>query len=356
MAINTELRRSTLQDVARHAGVAKSTASAVLNGKEGKYAVSSGKRDAVLRAVKALEFEANPHAQRLVARRDTNTVGLFTTDLDAGVSMQKLRHIQHLLVIAGLNTPIYSAGESDVTQNAASVKLIGSLCLQRPAAIIVNARPDADLLPGLERFQAEGGILVVYDHEWDINCDHVVFDREHNTYEATAHLLRMGHRKVGLFIDGYFPAKQSPRFSGFLRAMREHEAQVREEWLLNSGTFFTKTIQEGGGELLAAKFLAMDDRPTALCVVNDASAAAFISTVQRAGVRVPEDVSVIGHDDFPISRIFPTRISTVSHPAEEIASHVVQLLLSRISGAYTGPPRRIDVRGRLIERDSVCTV
>lgn len=334
-----------------HAGVAKSTASAVINDKGGKYAVSPDKQDAVLRAIKALEFEVNPHARKLVMGRDLNTIGLFTLDLDAGVGMFTLRHVQYLLVQAGYDVPIYSAGGFDVGNTEARRNLIAMLRLQRPLAI-VTASASEELLPELERFQAEGGFLVAYADKMPDFCDRVVFDTAVNTYTATKHLLDLGHRKIGLFIDGSSPVKARPRYAGFERAMAEHNAEIRDDWLVRSGDFLSHTIQEGGGEILAKEFLTWRERPTAMCIVNDNSAAAFISIISKHGIRVPDDLSVVGHDDLAVARIFSPSITTVVHPVEEIATKAGELLLSRIRGEYSGPPRKEVVQGDLIARES----
>ncbi|HEY3333043.1 MAG TPA: LacI family DNA-binding transcriptional regulator [Capsulimonadaceae bacterium] len=348
-------RKATLNDVARHAGVALSTASAALNGKSGKYAVSPEKMAAVMRAVEALSFEVNPHAKRLVTGRDSDTIGLFTLDFDTGVGMQKLREIQYLLVREGYNVPIYSTAGPDIGSSMTRSRLMASLRLQQPRAI-VSASNEDEVLPELRKFVDDGGILVMYDRETSFDCDKVLFDRQQNTYEATAYLLKLGHRSIGFYHDGNQSVSRQIRFQGFTRALNEYGGYTREEWLVNSGTYYTRTIQEGGGELLARTFLGWTERPTAMVVLNDASASAFVSEIQRAGVRVPEDLSVVGHDNLPIGRIVAPRLSTVRHPVEEISSEVTHLLLSRLSGHYLGPSRTVIVQGHLIERESAMQV
>ena len=85
------------------------------------------------------------------------------------------------------------------------------------------------------------------------------------------------------------------RLRGFRRALAEVGLPMREEW------FFQNPTYERGGAEMARRFLAMRDRPTALCIVNDYVALAFVVEVMRAGLRVPEDVSVVSHDDQPIA-------------------------------------------------------
>ena len=110
---------------------------------------------------------------------------------------------------------------------------------------------------------------------------------------------------------------------------------------------------EKAGKELAARFLALppNQRPTGAVIVNDLSALTFIGALQSAGIRVPDEVSVVGHDDRPMARHSVPTLSSVSHPVEEIGQSVVQLLRERLDG-FDGPPREIVVRGQLQIRDS----
>jgi DNA-binding LacI/PurR family transcriptional regulator len=109
---------------------------------------------------------------------------------------------------------------------------------------------------------------------------------------------------------------------------------------------------EPGGAQLAELFLRQKKRPTALCIVNDRAAAGFIGATWRAGLRVPQDLSVVGHDDLEMAAWFPIPITTVSSNIGEIAEQVVELATSRIEGRYQGPPREMVVRGRLMLRNT----
>jgi DNA-binding LacI/PurR family transcriptional regulator len=92
-------------------------------------------------------------------------------------------------------------------------------------------------------------------------------------------------------------------------------------------------------------------RPTGLCIVNDRAAQAFIVGAEELGLRVPEDVSVVGQDDLPPARFGRVPLTTVTHPVAAIADLMLALLRQRLAG-YDGPPRREVVRGELVARSS----
>ena len=333
----------TIQDVARAVGVAKSTASAALND---KYGVAPGTREAVLQAARELGFEVNPLAQRLAHGRSDNTIGLFCRDLDVGVGTRKINRIQQLLAEQGFDVPIHACGYHGADA-AMQSELMSNLRRQKPRAIVgAVGGLHADVLAQLERYQSEGGLVVCYDHAAPLGCDQVVFDREDNVYRSARHLLELGHREIGLFIHGRNGiADNAPRVAGFRRALREYNAPCRDEWL------FDGALYEEGGAQMAARFLALPQRPTAMCIVNDYAAVAFISQLLEAGVRVPQDVSVVGHDNVAGAPYAAVPITSVSHPVEEIAAQVVELLSSRLEG-FEGGPRRVTVRGELVVRRS----
>jgi DNA-binding LacI/PurR family transcriptional regulator len=122
---------------------------------------------------------------------------------------------------------------------------------------------------------------------------------------------------------------------------------VVQEYLMPGGRY-----EEGGCEI-AHRFIALERRPTALHIVNDAQVSGFIAELYRLGYRVPQFVSVIGTDDIGIARSNWVPITTVSVPSQVIAKSVALMLSSRLRGDYSGEPRVEMVRGQLIERATV---
>lgn len=337
---------ATIEDIAQAVGVSRTTVSKAFTG----YGRISGKtRETVMRVAEELGYQPNVHAQRLTNGHCRNMIGLFTRGLDFGVGARKLQTVQHLLSAQGFDVPVYAYIEANEVI-ADELKLLRSLCLQRPRAIIWGTGVMAAVaVEELQRYQDFGGIVVAYDHATVLLCDHVVFDRLDNTYQAARHLLDLGHRKIGFY---NVHSIDSVRLQGFTKALREFGVELRRDWVFAGGR------DEEGGAYLAQLYLKLPrrDRPTALCVVNDASAASFVAEVGRHGVRVPEDVSVVGHDDSPIARYSPLRITTVSQPVETIAQHVVDLLCHRVTNAHPGAPRAVTVKGSLIIRESAIPI
>lgn len=344
---NAKRSAATLQDVAREVGVSKMAVSFALNG-TGR--ISQEKRQAVTEAAQRLGYEPNLHARTLSHGRSNNTIGLFALWLDFGVGTRKIQIIQRLLNERGFDVPVYGVGLRNTKDEDAQATVIATIRRQKPRALVcATGRLSSRAVQELQRYQDEGGVLVCYDHGVEIDCDRVLFDREDNTYQATHHLLSMGHRKVGLGFHGFVDGN-NPRLQGFKRALQEFGVELHPQWVLEGRE--NRDYAEGG-VALANEYLRLKHRPSALCIVNDYAALSFMAEVGRAGVQCPRDVSIIGHDDHPLSRHYPVPLTTASHPSQTIAQHVTQLLLSRLDGEFNGPSRQIAVSGELIVRQSV---
>jgi DNA-binding LacI/PurR family transcriptional regulator len=329
-----------LEDVARLAGVAKSTASMALSGNP---SIAEKTRVAVREAAEQLGFEPDPFALRLNGRR-SNVVALWTDVLEWSAATRKLNLVQEQLAAAGYIVPLYVRGSGEGARHD-DVERLRQIRRQRPRALIyAQGHLGDEARRELEAFQAEGGFLVGYDYPLPLDCDQVVFDRDDNTYQAARYLLEQGHRKIGLYQNG--GSINLERLRGFRRALAEFDAPFREEWL------FVGEYEDGGARA-AETVLAMSDRPTGVALVNDYAGAAFLSTVLRAGWRVPQDISLITHADLPIARHAAVPLTTLAHPFTGIADAVVEMVNSRIKGTYTGSSRRVVLRSHLVIRESV---
>lgn len=349
MTTNLPKKRTTIADVAAAVGVTKSTVSLALAGK-GNF--TEARRKEILRMARVMNYEPSPHAQRLVTGRFEKMIGLFTLSLDLNVGTRKLQFLQSKLSAAGFEVPIYAYG--DYSQAAGQVQLMKSLCLQRPRAIVCNT--DGISLESIEllsQFQADGGIVVCYDQPTDLDCDRVVFDREDNTYQVARHLLELGHRDIAVADPP--SAVESSRFHGFSRALSEFGVLARSGWMLGEeiqpGAEPFSDVYEENGLVMAQRFLQLSPRPSAVVIMDDYTAVAFAAELERHGVRVPQDVSIVSHDDSPIARCGPLQLTTVTHPVRAITDATIDLLASRLHEPQA-PARKVVIRGELQVRHS----
>jgi DNA-binding LacI/PurR family transcriptional regulator len=337
-----------LADVARVAGVSKTTASHALSGKGW---VSAHTRQSVQRVAQELGFEADPLARLLSNGRCDKTIGFYTLDLDLSGRTRQLQLIQAELNDRGFSVPIYAYGYRGGHDLENQIELMTSLLAQRPRAIVCNiSGVRHEVLQQLQGFVDDGGAAVCYGYSEHapVQCDQVIYDQQGSYYQAARHLIHLGHRTLGLFNVGQ-RVPHGSSLEGFSSALQEANVSVKDEWLFpNDGT---KRYEEDGA-LLAERFLALKERPTAMVIANDYAATAFIATVVRAGVRVPENLSVVGHDDDAIAPYAVVPLTTVSSPVENVSERVVEMLHERLTGDYQGVPRHVGIEGTVVVRSS----
>jgi LacI family purine nucleotide synthesis repressor len=182
----------------------------------------------------------------------------------------------------------------------------------------------------------------------------VRFDRLHNSFSVTNHLIEFGHRSLGVFLGfkGEPDVNDHPRIRGVLKACEEGRgggAPLQIRWF--DLPFFPGPE---AGVAVAEEFLSIApaDRPTGMVLLNDRTAMAFIARVQASGVRVPEDVSVVGHDDDEMSAFFPVPLTTISHPHRALAEATAEMMHRCSVGQQGEQERLIEVRGELRLRAS----
>lgn len=189
--------------------------------------------------------------------------------------------------------------------------------------------------------------IVVFD--WGPESDNVdrIYDNSlYGGYLATRHLIDMGHRKIGCVTGPFERRSAKERLDGFLRAMQEAGLPVRKEWV------FEGDYDCSGGVSAMNLIHSLDERPDALFVCNDMMALGVLSEAVRLGVRVPQDLSVIGYDDIYIARYTSPPLSTILQPKGELAAMAVDTLIDRLDSKRS-KGKMIIIEPRLIERDSV---
>ncbi len=323
------------------------TVSRVLNGRGN---VAEETQIAVRRAVEELGYEPNRNAQHLAGGRDQRTIAILLGGLDFDVTLHKVADIQHRLSARGYNVPLHTLGALVPSQKNEQTALAREIRRQRPRALICKfGALSEDAQEEVRRYHSEGGLVISFNEPADLECDQVLFDREDNTYQAARYLLELGHRDLGFWASDISVWTTEPRIQGFRRALREFGVPERPQWQFSGGSHLEN---ERSGAELAAQLLALPQRPTGLCMVNDSAAVMCVGELMRGGLRVPDDISVVSHDDLPIAHYGAVPLTAVSHPIEATARAIVEMLCQRIEDGFDGPPRRLTLRGELHVRHS----
>ena len=327
----------SIKDVAAKAGVSIATVSHVLNGTRGTRPAT---RDRVLGAIRELGYAQNQAARNL-ARGRSSLLGLiisdirnpFFPDVTSAFQSQALAHNMDALV---LNTNY----DSERTLNAVR-RLTG---LQVPGVAILTSQIDpavADLLP-------RSGVASVFLDlgRVDRNISNIVVDYAHGISEALGHLAGMGHTRIG-YIGGplELPSAQVRKkafMDSAVRAGIEPDRTIDSDFTVRGG-------YSACGQMLSGA------RPTAIVTGNDLTAIGVLHRAFDAGLRVPQDLSVVGFDDIVFSEYTQPALTTVAVPRTEIGNVAFQALWTMMNDPeQAGREFRVDTR--LVVRQSTLPV
>lgn len=336
-----EERSPTLQDVAARAGVSVSTVSRVVTG---SVAVEAGTAERVREAIAALGYRPNLLA-RSFRRRVTHTIGLLVPDTSNPFFAELARTIEDAGFAEGYSVILGNSDLSPVKQET----YIDVLLAKRVDGVILASSgliPRADGHDAVERILEAGVPCVVVDRDLgEMPVDQVLVDNERGGYLAGEHLLGLGHRRIACLVGPNDLTPSAGRIAGLRRALAEAGLAVAEEHLVRGNG------RPDGGAAAARTLLGHGLDVTAVFAFNDQMATGAVGALQRAGCRVPEDVSVVGFDDIPLAAAIYPALTTVAQPIAEMGALGVRLLLDRIA-RRDAPWRRELLETRLVVRES----
>jgi DNA-binding LacI/PurR family transcriptional regulator len=331
---------ASLRDVAKLAGVSTKTVSNVVN----DYAhVTEGTRQRVLHAIDELHYRPNP-AARTLRRGRSGIIGLALPELG----------IPYFAELAGLIVDV--AAEQSWT---VLVDQTGGL-LERE--VLVSEGMRAHMLDGLifspiamgsEELAArrdDTAMVLLGERIFDGPADHVAIDNVAAARDATAHLVALGRRRIAAIGDQrHVPAGRTAhlRLDGYRRALAEAGLPYDEALVLPADDYH----RTNGAEMMA-RLLAMDSPPDAVLCFADLIALGALRTALSAGMRVPEELAIVGFDDIEDGRFSTPSLTTIRPDKQEIARLAVSFLLSRMSEDAGHPPREVQAGYELVVRES----
>lgn len=307
--------RVTIRDVAAQAGVSVATVSKVLNQ---RYGVSADTFARVQAVIKELGYEASLVAQSLRNHR-TNVIGILVADIEP-FSTELLKGAADAIRGTGFELVVYSAGgrtgDPEGWEQRYLTRLSGTLV---DGAVLVTPAVDLEGLPGTP-------VVAVDPHTGRAALPTVDSDNLHGGRLATEHLLELGHRRIALLTGREDLKSAQQRETGYRGALASAGIEV-DESLIRRGEYDHDVAAESARALLSEP-----DRPTAVFAANDISAIATIESALELGLRVPEDVSVVGFDNIPESALCTPPLTTVQQPIREMGQRAVTLLVRLING------------------------
>ncbi len=317
----------TSRDVAQLAGVSPSAVSLVLSGAGTRHGFAEATQLRVRQAAETLGYSPN-HAARSLRRQRTNIITFVTGDLGN-------RYLAELVAAA---EPVAQARGYVVNVVTARTDSVEISLLERmdsgvsDGLVLHRASAAASRQIGQLRRRGVACVLLQGHGAGDIPC--VSVDLEQGGLLATRHLIGLGHRRIAHVTDERLDdPRANERLHGFRRAM--------EEAGLDAGHVVAAENSFGGGAAAVRRVMQAGQRPTAIFMFNDHMAIGALHALDAMGLRVPEDVAIIGFDGTDLGAFSRPALTTVDHPRAEQGRLAITAVLDQIEGVTTGGGRQV---------------
>jgi len=328
---------ATMAEVAREAGVSVATVSRLLN-QQGTVSPNTAER--VYAAIKKLSYEPN-----LLAR-----------------NFRKSESRVILILAPNVTNPYYAHILSGIGDAAAG---------QGYAALIFTTGDDParerEALEMLKKHRADGAILIASDmgcswlleytdrypivqcseYDPDVNIPHVSIDNYKATQESMEYLIALGHSRIAIISAENAYISTSLRVKAYRDTLARHGIAPREDYIAQA----SRDYSFKSGKWRAKELLAIDPRPTAIFCISDTLALGAITAAKELGLRVPQDVTVVGFDDVEHTTMLHPYITTVAQPCYELGKQSAHLLFARMTQGKE-IPRQTILKHQLIVRES----
>jgi LacI family transcriptional regulator len=325
-----------MKRIAGELGVSITTVSKVLNNRAD---ISPATRSRVLAKVEELGYQRNAVARSLSLRR-THTLGIVIPDLMHSFFVEVIAGIEPVASVRGYGLLLCSSGE-DPRKERAELELLRGRQVDVLAS--ANASGNGDLLKQLTR-QGTSLVMIDRDDHPGVKCHRVLTDDRRVGELATAHLLDLGRRAIA-HIAGPPIVHAKRRERGWREALAAQGITPIDNWLAPGG------FMEGDGYRAMKRLLTVKPRIDAVFAANDPAAIGAMKAIWETGLRVPEDIAVVGVGDIALGDLLRVPLTTVGWSRHDQGRHAAELLLDGLD-RDEDPPQRIIIPPRLIVRES----
>jgi DNA-binding LacI/PurR family transcriptional regulator len=324
-----------IKDVATRAGVSVATVSRVLNQNP---RVKPHLRERVLQAMAELDYRPSGIARNM-RNQSARVIGLIISDIQNPFFTALVRAVEDV-AYENQYTVLLCNSDEDPQKEQLYADVLST---ERVAGVIIVPTSRDSCIPLLSRHIP----VVMADRKVaGPATDSVTLDNIGGAYQATAHLIGLGHRRIGLVAAPLHVSVGLERRQGYEKALREHGIPL-DESVIRTGNF-----KESGGYRAASELLDLDPRPTAIFAINNLMTMGTLQAIHERGLRIPEDISVIGFDDMPWLPLLVPPLTAVRQPVYQIGAEAARLLFRRMREGPQKPVETIVLQPELIIRGS----
>jgi LacI family transcriptional regulator len=336
MSIQKEV---TIYDIAKVLELSPATVS---RGLKDHPAIKKGTRKKIKEMAVEMGYQHNMFARNLRAKK-TNTIGVIIPKFNSYFMSTVISGMEKIANQRGYSL-IISQSQETVEKEIASVN---TLYNSRVDGMLVSLAYDTDNLEHFEAVLKKEIPLIFFDRVVEhSNCTNVIIDNVKAGYDATTHLLDEGCKRI-VYIGGNLKRNvYADRLKGYKLALLDKNIVFDDSLLI------INNLTDQAGAEAAQQILKMANRPDGIFAANDTSAVACIQELKQKGIRVPEDIAIVGFNNDPISRVVEPNLTTVNYPGMEMGEIAASTLINSIEHVRSGNLNTLVLRHQLIIRES----
>lgn len=337
---NNKNQEVTIYDIATRLNISTTTVS---RGLQDNPTIAKKTRKRIQETARELGYRHNHFASSL-RRQKTNTIGVMLHELNSNFITSVLAGIEKVTSEAGYDLVIVHSNEHFEKEVANAQNLFH----KRVDGLIASLAFDTKDLGHFKQFEEKRIPVIFFDRvEENSNYPKVIIDNYKSGYQATQHLIDQGCKRIVILTANLLRNVYEQRHRGYMNALRDNEIPYKNEYV------FIKDLTEKSGIETALQVMKMDPMPDGAFITNDFSAAVFMHTLKENGIRVPEDIAIVGFNNDAICKIVDPQLTTIDYPGVKIGEIVARNLTNHLKGiSEIDSTNTIVVRSELIVRKS----
>lgn len=330
----------TIYDIAQRLSLSSATVSRAL---QDHPAINKNTRKKIQQTAKDLGYRHNTFASSL-RKQKTNTIGVIVHELNSNFITSVLAGIEKVTTEAGYDLIIAHSSESYTKEAANALNLFH----KRVDGLIASLAFDTKDLDHFQSYEEKGIPVIFFDRvEEKSNSTKVIIDNYKCGYQATQHLIEQGCKRIVLVTASLKRNVYAQRHKGYTDALNDHQITYEKERVL------IKDLSEQCGVEAALQILKMKPVPDGAFITNDFSAAVCMRTLRENGLRVPEDIAIVGFNNDAISKLVEPQMTTIDYPGIDMGEIAARNMINHLKGlSDIKHTNTIVVRSDLVIRQS----
>jgi len=309
----------TIYDIAKKLKISPATVSRGLKDHPG---ISKETKKRIFDLADKIGYRQN-HFARNLRNQKTDTIGVIVGRLNSNFQSAAISGIEHVANSQGYNLIISQSSEKSAKE-AANAKIMFN---SRVDGLLVSLAYDTTDLSHFDDFFKKNIPIIFFDRVMTHpNSTCILIDNKKAAYEATNHLIQQGCKRIVHITAMPRQNVYVERLQGYKKALAEHKIKFKEEYVIIGD------LSQEAGMIAAEQVLEMKPLPDGIFVANDSAAVGCMLTLKEKGVRIPDDIAVVGFNNDPVSKVIQPNLSTISYNGYEIGAMAARHLFNHLNG------------------------